>query len=340
MDSSTLALATRPSALAAPRKKIATVITEYRLNSHADVIAGRLIKGYEYDGKHHTPDVELVSMYTDQVPANDLSRGLAAKYGFKITPTIREALLMGGNKLAVDGVVLIGEHGNYPWNEKEQHMYPRYELFKMIVDVFRDAGQVVPVFSDKHLSYDWDKAKWMYDQSRAMGFPADGRLFGCRWPGGGRPWNSTTAPGFRTSWARSTAARTPTVFMRWKWCSQWPSGARAERDRRGRGAMPGTAPRCGSGPTPIPGRRSCSIVRWACGESNVGGNMREHVKKPALFLVEYRSGLRSALYMLDGQTQAFSVAFQAERTEGAGGHRVLAPAEILVRPLRHLHAPD
>src|SRR5205807_1025416 len=71
----------------------------------------------------------------------------------KLSPTIADALTMGGDKLAVDGVVLVGEHGNYPRNEKGQTKYPRYEFFEQITGVFRSSGKAVPVFSDKHLSW-------------------------------------------------------------------------------------------------------------------------------------------------------------------------------------------
>ncbi len=89
----------------------------------------------------------------------------------KMYPTIAEALTLGGSKLAVDGVVLIGEHGKYPRNEKGQTLYPRYEFFKEIVKVFEDSGRAVPMFNDKHLSWNWDWAKEMYDTAREMGFP-------------------------------------------------------------------------------------------------------------------------------------------------------------------------
>ena len=115
--------------------------------------------------------MDLVSLYVNQVGANDLSRERAARHAaMKLCPTIAEALTLGGSKLAVDGVVLVGEHGNYPRNEKGQTKFPRYEFFQEIVKVFRDSGRPVPVFSDKHLSWNWEWARQMYDTSREMRF--------------------------------------------------------------------------------------------------------------------------------------------------------------------------
>src|SRR5579862_2103521 len=140
------------AAPAAPKKRIATVITEYRANSHADVIVGRLLEGYIYDGRFREPAVEVASMYTDQVPANDMSRDMAARHGVRIWSGVSDALTLGGAKLAVDGVVLIGEHGNYPLNAKGQKLYPRYRLYQQVVEVFRKSGRSVPVYCDKHFS--------------------------------------------------------------------------------------------------------------------------------------------------------------------------------------------
>src|SRR5258708_9181901 len=89
----------------------------------------------------------------------------------KMYPTIAETLTLGGSKLAVDGVVLVGEHGNYPRNEKGQTKYPRYEFLQQIVKVFASSGRAVPVFSDKHLSWNWDWAREMYDTARQMRVP-------------------------------------------------------------------------------------------------------------------------------------------------------------------------
>lgn len=152
-----------------PPKKVAAVVTEYRRWSHADVILRNLLDGYP-DGKTR-PDLELVSLVTDQVPKTDMSRDLAKKHGFKIVESVAEALTLGTDTLAVDGVILIGEHGNYPDNEKGQKLYPRRRFFADMAKVFEKTGKSVPVFTDKHLAATWEDAKWMYDTARKLLVP-------------------------------------------------------------------------------------------------------------------------------------------------------------------------
>lgn len=158
--------------LAAPlRKRVAGIVTEYRHYSHADVALGRILGGYSANGVHQPPRTQLVSLFTHQKPQNDMAPDLAARFGFRIYPTIREALTLGSGKLAVDAVVFVGEHGNYPDNELGQKMYPRFELFSEILDVYEASGRAVPTFFDKHLSYSWDKAKAMYDRAAKLKVP-------------------------------------------------------------------------------------------------------------------------------------------------------------------------
>ena len=102
-------------------------------------------------------------MYVDQTPEKDMSRDLAKKYGFTIYHTIADALTLGGDKLAVDGVLCIGEHGKYPNNDKGQILYPRRRFFEEVCKVFAKSKKSVPVFNDKHLAATWADAKWMYD---------------------------------------------------------------------------------------------------------------------------------------------------------------------------------
>jgi hypothetical protein len=154
----------------ARRRRLAVVTTEWRDRSHAWHMAERFLHGYPREGKWHRPAIDLVSAYVDQTPKNDLSRQRAKEFGFRIYPTIAEALRCGGDKLAVDAVLVIGEHGNYPLNKLGQRQYPRYEFFRQVVEVFRKDGRTVPVFNDKHLSWNWDWAKEMADTARKMDF--------------------------------------------------------------------------------------------------------------------------------------------------------------------------
>jgi hypothetical protein len=154
------------------RLKIALVTGIMFQFAHSQHFVDRFLEGYGWNGAWHKPPMDLVSLYVDQVGPEDISRERAARFpSLKIYPTIAEALTLGGSKLAVDGVILIGEHGNYPRNEKGQTEYPRYQFFREIVGVYRSSGRSVPLFSDKHLSWNWDWAKEMYDTSRSMSFP-------------------------------------------------------------------------------------------------------------------------------------------------------------------------
>ena len=155
----------------AERPKIAALITEYRKYSHGQHIVDRFLEGYGWKGRHHHPPMDLVSLYVDQRPEGDLSADREARFpAMKICPTVADALTLGRGELAVDGVLLVGEHGQYPTNEKGQHLYPRYELFKQIAAVFRLSGRSAPVFNDKHLSWNWEWAREMYDISQELGF--------------------------------------------------------------------------------------------------------------------------------------------------------------------------
>lgn len=150
--------------------RIATINSIYRLRSHAYHIAGRFLFGYAHNGFHHQPDYRLARMFNDQYPADDLSKSVCAKHGVELCETVEQAL-GGPASLDVDGILLIIEHGDYPLNDRGQILYPRYEMFQRIVEVFRRSGRSVPVFVDKHLSYDHEKALSMVKASRELKFP-------------------------------------------------------------------------------------------------------------------------------------------------------------------------
>lgn len=169
---SAAAFLAHPLRAATPRRKtIALIGTEVRLHSHAQHFIDRFLLGYGWNGGWRRPEVDLVSLYIDQHPKGDLSLTTAARHRVPIHATIAEALTRGTGKLAVDGVVVIAEHGQYPKTAIGQTRYPRYRFFKEIVKVFEDSGRSVPVFNDKHLSTEWSECVEMVADARRLGFP-------------------------------------------------------------------------------------------------------------------------------------------------------------------------
>ena len=163
-------LASAIEPVVATRKRLAVLTTEWKYHTHAWHMPERFLHGYPIKGHWHRPPLDIVAAYVDQQPDGDLSRSRADEFGFKIYPTIAETLRCGGDRLAVDAVLIIGEHGTYPKSEFEQTKYPRYEFFKQVTDVYRKDGKSLPVFNDKHLSWKWEWAKEMVDLSRELNF--------------------------------------------------------------------------------------------------------------------------------------------------------------------------
>ncbi len=154
-----------------PKKKIAFLGTTVFKHSHSQHFLDRFALGYSMGGVWNEPQIDIASVYIDQFNEGDIGKQRISKYGLKQFPTITEALTLGGDKLAVDGIVIIGEHGKYPQNEKGQTLYPRYQWFKEIVRVFETSGRSVPVFNDKHLSTSWTECQEMVADSRRLQFP-------------------------------------------------------------------------------------------------------------------------------------------------------------------------
>jgi hypothetical protein len=153
------------------RKKISAIITEYFFKSHADVLVGKYLRHFPTDDGVETPRVDIASFYIDQITDIDIGVETANKFGVTVFPSIVQALTLGGKELAVDGVLLVGEHGDYAWNEKEQHLFPRRHFAEQIFGVMSTSGRSVPVFNDKHLSWRWQDSLWMAERARELGAP-------------------------------------------------------------------------------------------------------------------------------------------------------------------------
>ena len=154
-----------------PRKRVAAIITQFFEGSHADVIVPKFLMGFPTDDGLLPPRVELASMYLDQIFPEDIGLDVAKQHDVPVFPSIVRALTLDGSDLAVDGVLLIGEHGDYAWNERQQKLYPRKYFMEQICGVMANSGRVAPIFNDKHLSTNWYDAKWMYDRAAQLGIP-------------------------------------------------------------------------------------------------------------------------------------------------------------------------
>jgi hypothetical protein len=290
--------------LETPMKKIAAIVTTYFPSSHADVIVTKFLKGIPTDGALREPRVAVASLFMDQIDARDVGQSLASLHGVPLFQSIRAALTLGGDALAVDGVLLIGEHGDYPFDERGRHLYPRRHLFEQVAGVFAASGRSVPVFIDKHLSYNWSDARWCYDRARELGVPL---MAGSSLPVGwrrpsleyerGTPIREAVAIGYggRESYGFHALETLQCMVERRE---GGETGVAAVQHLKG--AAVWEAGRSG--------RWSPELAEAAVAaiEEKPAGRMAEHCSEPEAFLLEYRDGLRATVLMLDGYVQDFA----------------------------------
>lgn len=155
--------------------RVAAILTTFFYRSHAHVILENFLEPYLFNGKvvDPTQEFEIVSFHVDQFGTStkpDMARTVAKQFGIPVFPSIHDALTRDEDDLSVDAVLVVGEHGEYPFNEKGQELYPKKRFFDEIVAVFQKSGRSVPVYNDKHLSHIWSEAKEMVDTAKRMGF--------------------------------------------------------------------------------------------------------------------------------------------------------------------------
>ena len=301
-------------------KRIAVITTIYRYLSHAQHFADRFLVGYPKEGRWHRPDMKVVSLYVDQKPEGEQSIDRAREFGFSVYPTIAEALRCGGHKIAVDAVLLIGEHGEYPTNEKSQVLYPRYEFFKECVKVFEEDGHAVPIFNDKHLSYSFEKAKEMVEDGHRLDFgvlagsslPVTWRLPDVDLPleceieealmvgvGGSDPMDYHALEAMQCMTERRKGGETGVAAV------QLIDGEEVwKAAETGRWSLELLEAALSRSDTP------CGLTDEDGRTQNMIGNGEIYrlVENPAAYLIEYNDGLRATLLMLNGAVRDYCFA--------------------------------
>ncbi len=328
-----------PLALAAARQpvRIAMITTVYRYLSHGQHMGDRFLVGYPMDGGWHKPNAKIVSLYADQKPEGDLSEKRAEEFGFKVYPTIVEALCCGGKTLACDAVLIIAEHGDYPRNDKGQILYPRFEFFEQCVEVFRRSGRSVPVYNDKHLSYSFGKARKMVQTAHAMKFPMLGgsslpvtwRLPEVEIPAGAHIEDAVMV-GEGGSDAMDFHALEGLQCMVERRAGD-ESGVKAVQMLTGDAVWQALQD----------GRISRELLSSALSRSDtplgltvLDGRTQDLVgdgvlpglaKNPAAYLIEYRDGLRASMLMLDGAIRDFNFAAKVRGVGNVSTQFLLTP---------------
>ncbi len=324
-----------------PRKRIAIITTLWKYLSHAQHMGDRFLVGYPWEGRWHNPPIDVVAVYADQKPAEDQSELRAKEFGFKVYPTIAKALRCGGDKLAVDGIVIIGEHGDYPVNEKGQILYPRYEFFEQCVKVFEADGRSVPIFNDKHLSYSFEKASKMVADSKRLGFPLlAGSSLPVTWRlppvevplgarieealmvgvGGSDPMDYHALEAMQSMLERRKGGETGVRAVQLiEGPEVWKAGADGRWSRRLlEAALSRSTSRSGIG---MEDGRPQDWTR--------SGELETRVKQPAAYFIEYNDGLRATLLMLNGAVQDYNFACKLRDSDTAAGPAIISTQFLL-----------
>lgn len=306
-------------------KKIAAIVSTYFSHSHADLIVSKFATGFPTDQGVLKPKVDLVSMYIDQLHTSDVGMELAQEHGVAVYPSIRAALTLtppsAGHwptasdwqvgELEVDGVLMIGEHGDYSGNERGQQMYPRRHFFEQVCGIFATSRRSVPVFNDKHLAYSWTDCLWMYERAQEMEVPF---MAGSSLPVTSRTPELEHQIGTPIEDALSLGHFNPYINGLESYGFHGLEALQCMVERRSGGETGIAAVQCLEGD-----------AVWAAGEDGLWpraladaaeariqkrdpGRMEDNCVNPAVFLLEYTDGFRATTLMLDRHLRGFGYA--------------------------------
>lgn len=293
-----------------PPKRVSAIVTEYRHNSHADVLVSRLLLTDTLDGKGQEYSLRLASLFTDQRPANDISRLLAASHRFSVYDNVHDALTLGTDKLSVDGVLLIAEHGDYPRSSTGNTRYPKRRFWEETVAVMKSSGRVAPVFIDKHLADNWEDAKFIYDSAREMKIPL---MAGSSVP---LTWRHPPADVERHAHLKEIVALTFHTTDAYGFHALEAAQALAEQRAGGETGI--RAVQCLTGDDAWRAwdekRFDLELFRAAWARLPNGphdeAKLRESVREPKLMCLEYADGLKTYLLELNGAVDGWAAAWR------------------------------
>jgi hypothetical protein len=239
-----------------------------------------------------------------------MSRSLAASHRFRISATIEDALTLGTGRLAVDGVLLIAEHGDYPRSPSSNIQYPKRRFWQEILKVFKESGRVVPVFIDKHLADNWTDAKFIYDTARELKIPL---MAGSSLPG---TWRRPPADVKRGARIRELVAITFHTTDAYGFHALEFVQALAEQRQGGETGIQAVQTFAGEAVWRAFDEKTFDTnlfdAAWQrlAQPQNRGRPLREVVLEPKLFRIEYADGLRAHILELNGAAAEWTAAWR------------------------------
>ena len=306
----------------AKRKKIAAIVTTYFPYSHSDLIVSKFASGFPTNQGVIQPEVDLVSMYVDQFHTSDVGVSVAEKYGVTIYPSIRAALTLTPpsayhwptapdwtvGELSVDGVLIIGEHGDYSGNERKQQMYPRKYFFEQVMGIFATSGRSVPVFNDKHLAYNWSDCEWIYKRSKDLNVPF---MAGSSLPVTSRTPELEHEIGTDIQESLSMGHFNSYVNGLESYGFHGLEALQCMVERRSGGETGVASVHCLEGEEVWEAGKSGLWPRDLADEAELhiqdrsSGSIEDNCVNPAVFMIEYLDGFKATTLMLDGHLKGF-----------------------------------
>ena len=313
-------------------KRLAILASRWTPASPARQVADRFLIGFPREGKWRRPAMDVVSAYVDQTPDADQSRERAAEFGFRIYPSVAETLRCGGDRLAVDGVLMLAGQGDDSGSSPSGS-----DWLEPMMRVFEEDRRAVPVYWDEPLGL--AQARKMVEASRQLKFPVlVGTTLPMTWrlppldlPAGCRVEQALMVGiGFGRS-DRYRALETLQAMVERR--SGGETGVRSVRSVEGQAVW-----RDGSS-----GGWSRELLQAAVARSDFlqgetlkdgrprdlvkGGELPRLVEHPEACLVDYSDGMQAAVLMLNGAVGDFTFAARLRDLSEVPSTQFLLPPE-------------
>ena len=297
------------------RKPVAGIGTVYGMNTHADLILGRMAQTETLDGMGRVSTLRMASLHVAQTPKTDISRRIATDLAIPIHKVIPDALTLGQGKIAVEGILVVAEHGEYPLSPTGAIAYPKRKFFEQIFETMDKHGsRGVPVYCDKHLADTWADAKWIYDEAKKRDIPL---MAGSSVPSAWRHPPIDMPRGAKLKEIHIVSYHKIDIYG-----FHALEGMQSLVERRAGGETGVAAVQTLTGDEVwsaagrgVYDRKLLDAALGAMRERPLapGKRVEDLAKKPVLCIIDYRDRLRACLFTLDGAVQEWATAWKDDR---------------------------